>query len=228
MHAEKMMNLLKLSYIDPDQFYSYYFKTIVNRLDTKDFQKVINQSSSNELMFLTEYAQTNKVAFAMMNSNFDKESLTCDYRDLSQQEVKLYLEKISNICFVSEENHYSDVREKLMPYLSSELEEVVLGKLQLNVRDSFSTLVETNFDYVCQFMQSLVYVDKRELIAVFDPTLRDKILKSLPEIVSERLAGEKIEMTESSLYLKSVLYKDLASLESESSQNSKIEDKYAA
>ncbi len=225
-HAKNMVGLLKLSSIDPERFYSYYFKNIIKRLDSTQIKKILKSSSVNELMHLVKYAQSSKVAYAMMDSGFDQMLLSCDYRSLEQTEVKVYLEKIAKTCFATNVSKYTDVREKLLPFLNGDLEEVVLGKLKLNKILAFEDLINAQFDFVVNYVKSLVSSDRRGLLATLSEETRRRIIMELPEILSEQLMSiEDYTITESSLYLKSVLYNELlGSDDVEYKEVAKIED----
>ncbi|MCT4640885.1 MAG: hypothetical protein N4A33_01220 [Bacteriovoracaceae bacterium] len=205
LSAKHITKMISLSAINPENFYSYYLKQICGALTTAQIAMVINKLTINEFMFFIEFVDKASLSFAMASSGFDSMKLSADYKALSEDDIRLCVDKISKLVVENDSSLTDDPREAILPYLTSEMEEVVLSKLNLPKEHSFNFIVSNNIQKVASYLKELEYEQMVLTLSNFSESLRDSFISEMPDILAERLLKETYTLSKDSLVYKSRL-----------------------
>jgi hypothetical protein len=203
--AQNVIKMLSLAAINKENFYSYYLKEISSSLNVKSISVIIKELTINEFMYFIEFVDKASLGFAIASSSFDPMKLSADFRELSKEEIKSCVDKISTLLMQTSEQDKKDPRESILPYLVGDSEAIVMKKLNVNNSNSFEVFVERNLLKVTSFIKDQDYEEIVWSLALFKESLRDEIIVAMPDILAERLLKETYKLSKESLIMKSII-----------------------
>jgi hypothetical protein len=221
--AQEIFRVISIAMVKPGSFYQIYLKKIIVSLSASEIANVIRSCTQRELMYFMENVDGVKLAFVCATNDFSNIEFGDEKVELNTEEVKKFVQKLAKFIYVKSSTLEGNANAKIIPHLSSEMEEKYIESMGISRELSFNNLVIENSEYTENSIKERSFEDIHDFLVLFDQEQQDHFISILPELVGERLKSRHFEFSENTFRLKIQLYSELK-VEHQKITKAKIEE----
>lgn len=210
--AIKMIKLVKVASLAPDELYEIVANDFISTLNSVELGQLIKVSTTGEKRFISEILSPEQLAFLFQNDAINSDDLEGTFEGLSNSEIIDLLIKSTTI----RDGKKMAIRREKLEAVYAQVEtmkaEILADALGLEQHLRFESLFAQFKQDGLKYLEGMDYEALSMLFPLLTEMMQKELLSSLPELLSERLTVARKKVNAESLKHKGDFYYYLRSL----------------
>jgi hypothetical protein len=227
--GKKLIQLIKVSSMDPKEFYKIILKDSLKMLSIDEFCSFLKEATKDELSFMLEFSNPVHLSYAIGKGFIAetmlsvREVVDLDKDEMIEMIVKLGASRTSQFATKTETG-----LKGLYAHLDANLEESLGSRLGVDPSQSFEALFMKYKKAAITYLMDYDFDDMVLIMALFSENMKLATMEEFPDLLKERLQAQKFEVTPYGIELKGLYYNYLKSLDEKASKDGELDSDQAA
>ena len=204
--AIKMIKLVKVASLSPDELYQIVMRDMVTSMGTQELSTLMKASAENERAFMCDQLESSQLAFMVQSESLSPEDLELEATVLTKAEMVDLLIKASSIRGFKKTKIRKEKLESVYAQVETDKAEVLADAMGLSPNLRFEFLFTSFKDSALKYLEGMDFDGLSLLYPLLTESMRKEVLASLPELMAERLKFAKKKINADSLRLKGDFY----------------------
>lgn len=204
--AIKMIKLIKVASLSPDELYQIVISDMIVSLSTQDLSTLVKACSSEQKAYICEKLDSRVLASLVQNESLEPTDIHLEAPQFTKSEIIDLLIKASSMQGFEDSHIKKEKLEMVYAQVETDKAEVLADAMGLPMHLRFENLFNSYQDEALSYLKEMDYEQLSLLYPLLTKPMRQAVLKELPELLAERLAFAKKKINSESLKLKGDFY----------------------